>query len=236
MKYIYITMVQLPTIINKYVTFITKFEYTHFSIAFDEDLERLYSFQVKNDKIPFVGGLVEETQGFYFHGKENIYLKEMVFKVPVSESEYTKIYSFVENVKNDKEYTFNYVSALVMFIIGGVKAYKSYHCVEFICVLLSFIKGIEIPKESYKMHPKDLYEVLRPFENLKRDICSEDFETEDNIFLKRIKLSSGVRKSLYSIRESICRTVLYRTTKKFNYRMINYYEEDVKKIYNSFEM
>lgn len=229
MKYIYITMVQLPTIINKFVTFMTKFEYTHFSISFDEDLERLYSFQVKNDKIPFVGGLVEETQGLYFHGKENICLKEMVFKVPISINEYTQIYNFVEKVKNDKEYTFNYVSALVMFILGGVKAYKSYHCVEFICVLLAFIKEIEIPKETYKMHPKDLYEVLRPFEYLKRDIHSQDFETKENIFLKRIKLSSGVRKSIYSIRESICRTVFHRTTKRFNYKMINYDEEDVKK-------
>ena len=59
MKNIYISMVQLPTVINKYVAFITGFSFTHFSISFDKNLNKLYAFQIKNKKIPFVGGLDE---------------------------------------------------------------------------------------------------------------------------------------------------------------------------------
>lgn len=229
MKYIYISMVQLPTIINKFVTFITNFEYTHFSISFDENLEKLYSFQLKNKKIPFVGGLVEETQSSYFQGKKNITIKQIVFKIPVNEKEYQKIFNFINKVKNDKEYTFNFVSALIMFISGGVNAYKSYHCAEFISVILSFIKEIKLPKKTYKMHPKDLYDVLQPYLYIKRNISSKNLKNTNDIFLKKIKTSVAIKKSFYSIKESICRTFLFRTTKNFNHKNINFYENDIKK-------
>lgn len=229
MKYIYITMVQLPTIINKYVTFITGFEYTHFSISFNENLNELYSFQLKNKKIPFVGGLTKETEGSYFQGKKNITIKEMIFKIPVNEKEYRKIFQFVEKVKNDKEYTFNFVSVLIMFVTGGINAYKSYHCTEFVSVILSFIKEIKLPKKTYKMHPIDLYNVLKPYLYIKRNISSNDFEIQDELFLKTIKTNIAIKKSLFSIKESLCRTFFYRTTKTFNYKNINFYCNDIKK-------
>lgn len=221
-------MVQLPTIINKYVTFITGFEYTHFSVSFDENLKKLYSFQLKNKKIPFVGGLMEETEGSYFQGK-NITIKEMVFRIPVSEKEYQKIFNFVEKVKNDKEYTFNFVSVLTMFITGGTNAYKSYHCTEFVSKILSFVKEIKLPKKTYKMHPTDLYEVLKPYLYFKRNISSKDFVAKNDIFLKTVKPNIAIKKSIYSIKESLCRTFLYRTTKNFNYKNINFYNQDLIK-------
>lgn len=227
MKYIYITMMQLPTITNKYVSFITGFEYTHFSVSFDEKMEKLYSFQVKNKSIPFVGGFMEESHASFFHGKNNISLKEKVFKVPVNKVEYQKILTFIENIKNDNEYMFNYVSALLMFLIGGIKSYKSYHCVEFVSNVVNFIDNIQLPKEIHKMHPRDLYIVLNPYLYIERIINSDDFENENDIFNKKIKLNIAIKKSIYSIKESICRAILNRITKNFNYKNINFYYEDI---------
>lgn len=229
MKNIYISMVQLPTVINKYVTFITGFSFTHFSISFDKNLNKLYAFQIKNKKIPFVGGLVEETVGSYFQGKSNISLKQVIFKIPVTDEEYLKVFNFVEDIKNDKEYMFNYVCAVSMFLNGGTKSYKSYHCVEFISEILEII-NIKIPKKTYKMHPKDLYLVLKPFIIKKRIIYSKNYITSaNNSFYYNINLNVAVKKSIYSIKESLCRAFLQRTSKNFNYKNINFYDKDIKK-------
>lgn len=227
MKYIYVNMVELPTLINRIVNFLTHFKYTHFSISFDKNLTKLYSFQIKNKKIFLVGGLVEETQASYFHGKKNIHLKQQIFKIPVSNDEYDRIYNFVENIKNDKEYMFNYVSALFMFALGGVKSYKAYHCVEFVSEVINLIDAINLPKPPHKMHPRDLYKVLLPYCCAIGKIYSKNYSETDDLFFAKIKPFVAIKKSLYSIREAICRAVFKKTTKRFNYKNINFYRKDV---------
>lgn len=225
MKHIYITMVQLPTVANKITRLMTGFDYSHSSLSFDENLETLYSFQVKNRKVFLVGGLVKETHDTYFHGKD-VSLKEMVFKVPVADDEYKKIRDFVQQLTDDQEYIFNYVSALFMFMLGGVKSYKAYHCIEFVSEVLSLVESIKLPKSAHKMQPRDLYGVLEPFMIHKGQICSSDFEFKEDPFMKKIKPSIAVKKSLYSVKEAICRAALQRTSKNFNYRNVNFYDED----------
>lgn len=116
MKKIYIVMMVLPTFINKLVYCLTGFEYTHFSLALEKDLNKLYSFQIKNKSTTLVGGFMEEEQVFYFHGK--------------------------------------------------------------------------------------------------KDINANDYAIPDNVFFKNIKFTTAVKKSFYSIKESICRVVLQRKSKK----------------------
>ena len=128
---------------------------------------------------------------------------------------------------NEIEYIFNYVSALFMFTIGGVRAYKAYHCIEFISKALSFIKKIEQPKDAHKMLPQDLYQVLKPFQTETKQIYSNDFEAVDNIFLKKIKIFTKIKKSAYSVTESIHRFLLQKVSKKFNYKNVNYFDSDV---------
>ena len=226
MKKIYIVMLVLPTFINKLVYFLTGFEYTHFSLALDKDLKKLYSFQIKNKSTTLVGGFMEEEQVFYFHGKKDISLKQIIYEIPVSNEEYLEIVNFLNTIKNDNEYTFNYVSAWLMFVFGGVKSYKAYHCVEFICEVLNKIKEINLPKKTYKMHPKTLYRVLNKYKSEVKLINANDYEIPDNVFFKNIKFTTAVKKSFYSIKESICRAVLQRKSKKYNYKNLNFYPDD----------
>lgn len=225
MKYIYITMVQLPTFANKCVKIFTNFDYSHSSISFSENLETLYSFQIKNRKAFLVGGFVEETHDTYFHGKD-VSLKEMVFKIPVEDDKYDEVVNFINTVKNDKEYMFNYVSALFMFVFGGVKSYKAYHCIEFITEVLNHTETIVSHKPSHKMKPKDLYELLKYYKIKDEIINFRDFQPKQNPFMKKLKMGVKIKKSIYSVREAICRFVLQRPTRNFNYKYINFYDED----------
>ena len=84
-------MVELPTFINKVVYFITNFKYNHFSISFDDNLDTLYSFQIKNANTILVGGFLKEKEAYYFRENKNLKLNEFVYEIPVSDIEYDKI-------------------------------------------------------------------------------------------------------------------------------------------------
>ena len=107
--------------------------------------------------------------------------------------------------------------------------YKSYHCVEFVSVVLNMIDEISLPKKTYKMHPKDLYLVLKNFKSTSKIICSDDYEIDnEKPFFKELKEKSIIKKSFYSITESIIRAVLKRPRKNFDYNMMNFSESDYK--------
>lgn len=218
-------MVQLPTFANKCVKIFTNFDYSHSSVSFSKNLETLYSFQIRNRKAFLVGGFVEETHDTYFHGKD-VSLKEMLFKVPVEDDKYQEVVRFINQLKNDQEYMFNYVSALFMFVFGGIKSYKAYHCIEFISEVVVKTGSIVLAKPPHKMKPQDLYEVLKPYKIKDGEIHFADFKPKQNPFMKKLKFGSMMKKSAYSVREAICRAALKRTTKNFNYKNINFYDED----------
>ena len=217
MKKIYIVQVELPTIVNRVVKFITGYKYNHFSISLDDNLDKLYSFQVSNMNTFLVGGFLEESEVHYFHGKKDLKLKEFVYEISVSDEEYDRVNTFIENVKNDKEYIFNYISSLFMFSFGGIKGYKAFHCTEFIAEILLLLDDVKIPREPHLMRPKDLVKVLKKYKVKEKEIYSEDYEIPNNVFLKKI---------YFCVKESFCRVIFKRASKNFNYKNIKFYKKD----------
>lgn len=214
-------MVRLPTFVNKCSFFFTRFKYSHISICLDSEFKKFYAFQIKNIKTPLVGGFMEENESYFFQAKNITSLNEIVFELPVTDEEYTKISNYITTVKEDKEYIFNYVSALFMFLIGGIRVYKSFHCCEFACEVLNNIDSIKLPKKTYKMHPKDLYKLLIKFEHYEKTINIKDFEFDnDNIFFKKIKLKSVIKKSYYTVTENVIRSILKRPIKNIFKRIV----------------
>ena len=227
MKKIYISMIKLPTLANTLVYIFSGFKYSHFSICLDNDLKKHYSFQVRNRKTPLVGGFIEENESYFFHGKKDISLDEIIFEIPVSDVEYANIKNHINNIKSDNEYIFNYISSLFMFTLGGFKVYKSYHCCEFISEILLMIDGVKLPKKSYKMRPKELYKVLSKYKSYKKVIKSNDYNIDvNNAFFKNVKLNSVIAKSYYTTTESIIRLILKRPRKNFDYYKTNFYKND----------
>ena len=96
------------------------------------------AFQKRNIHTTLIGGLIEENESLYFHGKKNAKVNEIIYEIPVTNEEYNNIYNYIETVKNDKEYIFNYISCWLMFPIHGIKSYKALHCTEFLCEVLKY--------------------------------------------------------------------------------------------------
>lgn len=229
MKKIYIVQVELPTMINGIVKFLTGYRYNHFSISFDDSLKELYSFQVRNMNTFLVGGFLKENECYYLHGKKDIQLKEFIYEIPVSDEEYERVFNFVKDVEHDNEYIFNYISSLFMFSFGGIKGYKAFHCTEFIAEIFLLIDGIKLPREPHLMRPKDLYSILKNYKFKEKVISSLNYEIpKKDMFFKKIKVLNALKKICYCVKESFCRVIFKRKSKHYDYRKVNFYDCDVK--------
>lgn len=71
MKTIYILLTRSNTVLSRMVHLVTKDTYTHASIAFDENLELLYSSSRKNGKTLFPAGACTEKLDSGYYGNHS---------------------------------------------------------------------------------------------------------------------------------------------------------------------
>ena len=156
MEKIYIVLAHTGTLLSRLIKMRTGAEYTHVSIALDENLKNMYSFGRKYSYIAFIGGFVRE--GANFGTFKRFYNTEIsIYEVSVTEEQYKKVYETIEFVKEHKdEYKFN--------ILGDGfnkkrKAEKTYYCAEFVKALL----------EKSEVDISGLPEIIKPehFKNIK---------------------------------------------------------------------
>ena len=91
MEKIYIVLAHTGTLLSRLIKMRTGAEYTHVSIALDENLKNMYSFGRKYSYIAFIGGFVRE--GANFGTFKRFYNTEIsIYEVSVTEEQYKKVY------------------------------------------------------------------------------------------------------------------------------------------------
>lgn len=90
MKKIYIVLTYTGTILSKIIKLYTKKEYSHVSIALDQDLKYMYSFGRLNPYNAFIGGFVHEEidKGTFKRFKNT---KSLVYDINVTDSDITEL-------------------------------------------------------------------------------------------------------------------------------------------------
>lgn len=158
MKKIYIVLAHTGTLLSRIIKIRTGAEYTHSSIALDEDLEQMYSFGRKYSYIAFIGGFVKE--GASFGTYKRFYKTEIsVFELPVTDEQYNKICKKIEYIKeHKKEYRFNVLGLFLAGFNKKLQFNKTYYCAEFVKKLLDIAE----------IDTSELPEVIKPenFKNL----------------------------------------------------------------------
>ena len=159
MKKIYIVLAHTGTILSRIIRVKTGAEYTHSSIALDENLNEMYSFGRKYSYIAFIGGFVKE--GAFFGTYKRFYNTEIsIFELNVTYEQYNKIQEIIEYVKLHKdEYKFNILGLFLAGFNRKRKQEKTYYCAEFVKKVL----------EKADVDVSNLPEVIKPenFKNLK---------------------------------------------------------------------
>ena len=131
MEKVYIVLAHTGTLLSRLIKMKTGAEYTHVSIALDENLKNMYSFGRKYSYIAFIGGFVRE--GANFGTFKRFYNTEIsVYEVTVTEEQYKKVCETIEFVKEHKdEYRFNILGLFLAGFNKKRKAEKTYYCAEF---------------------------------------------------------------------------------------------------------
>lgn len=159
MKKIYIVLAHTGTLLSRIIKMKTGAEYTHVSIALDEDLKNMYSFGRKYSYIAFLGGFVKE--GADFGTYKRFYNTEIsIYELEVFDEVYEKIYQNIEYMKAHKdEYKFNILGLFLAGFEKKRKIDKTFYCAEFVKILMEK-SGVDIT---------GLPEIIKPehFKNLK---------------------------------------------------------------------
>lgn len=157
MKKIYIVLTYTGTILAKIVKIYTRREYSHVSIAFDEDLKEMYSFGRLNPYNPFIGGFVHEgiDKGTFKRFKKT---KTRIYSLSVADEDFDKMVEVINDIREDRlHYKFNLIGLIGVAIHFKFKREKSFYCAEFVKYVL------EQSKTEYNLpdivKPEDFREI-----------------------------------------------------------------------------
>ncbi len=136
MKKIYIVLTYSGTILSKLIKIYTRKEFSHVSIALDEDLSEMYSFGRLNPYNPFWAGFVHEKidDGTFKRFKKT---KTRIYSLQVEDDKYDKVVELIRDFKNNsQDYSFNIIGLVCVAIHLKFKREKSFYCAEFVKYLL----------------------------------------------------------------------------------------------------
>ncbi len=132
MSKIYIVLTYSGTFLSKLVKIYTQKEYSHVSLALDEDLREMYSFGRLNPYVPFFAGFVRESPNFGTF-KRFSKTKTKIYSLEVDEIQYEKIRRIIKKIDLDKKYyKFNLIGLFAVALHLKIKREKSFYCAEFV--------------------------------------------------------------------------------------------------------
>lgn len=136
MKKIYIVLTYTGTVLSKLVKMYTRREFSHVSIALDEELEQMYSFGRLYAYNPFVAGFVHEhiETGTFGRFKKT---KTRIYSLQVEDKKYDKVVQTIKRIKDNKEdYKFNIIGLFAVAVHLKFRREKSFYCAEFVKYVL----------------------------------------------------------------------------------------------------
>ena len=155
MKTLYIFLTRSGTLLSNLVYCLTGAQYTHVSLAFDEDLNTLYSSTRKNGYTMFPAGPSKEylNRGV-FRLRENIPCA--LYALEVSDEAYTRAKRRAEHMMHHGHlYRFNSLGLLLCWLHIRWRRRRHYFCSQFVSEVLEKSGAAELPKDSTLMHPSD---------------------------------------------------------------------------------
>lgn len=160
MKKIYIVLTHTGTALSTTIKYYTKDEFSHISLALDEELEEMYSFGRLNPYNPFLGGFVHENikYGTFKRFKNT---KAEIYSLEIENKQYERLVKIINYFKtNKKKYRFNILGLICVSIKKRIKKKNNFYCAEFVQHVL---------KSACISNVEELPEIIKPedFKKLK---------------------------------------------------------------------
>lgn len=158
-KYIYLVFSNTGTLLSKCINNITKDDYVHVSISFDDTFSKMYSFGRVFPSNPIIGGLVEEDlHGGVYKRFENT--KCLIYKIDITEEQYKLLVDELQYYFADRrKYRYNFIGLLALQFDKTLVRDNHYFCSEFISQLLINSGIYETDKVPQLIKPSDLLDI-----------------------------------------------------------------------------
>lgn len=154
-KCVYILLSKTSTLPSDVIQMWTKEPYAHTSLAFDIELNEMYSFARKKLHNPFRCGFIEEdiTSGVFGRDVDTVC---RVCRLCVTETQYNKIRNIIEDFKKESSYyKYNYLGIVGVMCNKAVERKYNYFCSQFVYYVLENA-GVEMfGKEPGLTRPED---------------------------------------------------------------------------------
>lgn len=153
---VYIVLTQTQTYPARAIHFYTNEPYAHASIAFDEDLDEMYSFARRGIWNPFNAGFIEEdiNNGIFGRCRSTTC---GIYRLKITEKQYKRIREEIEIFKRNKDdYSYNFVGLVAAALNIPIKSKQRYFCSQFVAYVLEQ-SGIHIFNKNYALvKPRDI--------------------------------------------------------------------------------
>ena len=155
-KYVYIVFSATNLLMGRMIRFLTHNCYNHVSLAFERDLNVMYSFARYNINSPLVGGFVAEYPSRFSIKNRDVDIK--VYKVPLTEQRYEMIEKTIEFFsQQNNEMIYNTFNAVLSLFHKRIRIHNAYTCVEFIASVLGFENVISIRSLENRLRSYSCY-------------------------------------------------------------------------------
>lgn len=159
MKRIYIMLTKSKTVVATAIRKITKAEFSHSSLAVDDNMSRMYSFARLHEKNPFIGRFIPEYLDKGILNKYD-YIDCLVFMKEVTDAEYDDILAYIDSFINSKKtWKFNIIGLLTCGLDIAFARKNRMYCSQFVGKALSLVHDIEMPRDPMAMQP-NLFRVV----------------------------------------------------------------------------
>ncbi|SHG39669.1 hypothetical protein [Ornithinibacillus halophilus] len=154
-KTIYFLFTDTGTVLSRLINYFTRKQLNHVSIAFDEDLQELYSFGRKNPNNPFSGGFVREDIHGEFLSKANC----AVYSFQLSEDDYYQINTYIKRIEAEAcNYKYNFLGLIGVLLKIDLKRKNALFCSQFVATAMENVHGFQLDKPACFTTPADIRE------------------------------------------------------------------------------
>lgn len=153
---VYIVLTQTRTYPARAIRLYTHEPYAHASIAFDEDLEEMYSFARRGIYNPFNAGFIREDIDKGIFGKFTSTACG-IYRLKITERQYHCLQREIDVFNRNKEaYSYNYLGLLGAAFNIPIRFKQRYFCSQFVAYVLEQ-SGIHIFNKTYAcVKPRDI--------------------------------------------------------------------------------
>lgn len=150
---VYVILTNTGTLFSKTIKLFTRDALNHASIAFDSELNEVYSFGRLHQQNPFLAGFVKENMRGQLFEQSDCAL----YRCRVNESNYVKMRDLIQHMEKNRDlYRYNFLGVVGVLFNIQMKREYSYFCSQFVASVFEESGVHLLNKSSLLVTPGDL--------------------------------------------------------------------------------